>query len=383
MSEDTNHRISGIFIGMTAGTIGALVALGVFLFVFQGSAFYLNGPETSSDPTSRDTIVEIKGYEELVIPIASRVGPSIVGIRVRSGGGDPLFDPTGSEASGVIYSAEGHVITNQHVVADFLDRNGELVADAIVEVHIQGQDDHYEADLIGYDVATDLALLKIAVKNLPPAVFGDSDELEIGQTVIAIGSPGGLKYMGSVTSGIISGMDREVEFDDGTVMRLLQTDAALNPGNSGGALVNARGEVIGINNAAMDKSTYEGINFAIPSNLVIETIRNILENGFVTGRPWIGIVAMSDEEFSGLQEIYELPDGVFVSDVDASGPSAGAGIRKSDVITHIDDEPVTSLAELRKILNTRNPGDEITLTVYRALNEETVEIKVIVGERNQ
>jgi len=180
--------------------------------------------------------------------------------------------------------------------------------------------------------------------------------------------------MGSVTFGIISGM---------AVMRLLQTDAALNPGNSGGALVNTDGEVIGINNAAMDKTTYEGINFAIPANLVVETIRSIKENGYVSGRAWIGIYALSDEEFYNMQELYDLPDGVFVSDVDKSGPCAAAGIMKSDVITHVDNDAIASLADLRRLLNAKKPGDTIVLTVYRALGGETLKFDVVIGERIQ
>lgn len=384
MTENSSRRITGAFAGIVSGTVGALVAIGAFMFVFSGSRVFTDDTGQDSQSTaSPEYQVEIRDYEDVVIPIASKVGPSIVGIRVSNTAGDILSESFSSEASGVIYSEDGYIITNQHVVADYLDMNGKILSSATIEIFIQGEVKPYKADLIGYDSTTDLALLKIKALGLTPAVFGNSDLLKIGQAVVAIGSPGGLKYMGSVTFGIISGMDREVEFDDGTVMSLLQTDAALNPGNSGGALVNTSCEVVGINNAAMDKTTYEGINFAIPANLVVETINNIKQNGYVSGRAWIGIYALSDEEFINMQDLYDLPAGVFVSDVDESGPCADVGIMKSDVITHIDDIAITSLADLRKILNTKKPGDTIVLTVFRALGGETLKFTVVVSERIQ
>ncbi|MHB1453292.1 MAG: S1C family serine protease [Saccharofermentanales bacterium] len=384
MTENSNRRITGAFTGIVSGTVGALMAIGAFLFVFNGSGFFMADSGANSQPaSSAEQTVQIQGYEDVVIPIATQVGPSIVGIRVSSTGGDVFSESFSSEASGVIYSEDGYIVTNQHVVADYLDMNGKILSSATIEIFIQGEENSYKANLIGYDSATDLALLKIKALGLTPAVFGNSDVLKIGQAVIAIGSPGGLKYMGSVTFGIISGMDREVEFDDGTVMSLIQTDAALNPGNSGGALVNTDCQVVGINNAAMDKTTYEGINFAIPANLVVETINNIRKNGYVSGRAWIGIYALSDEEFSGMQDLYELPAGVFVSDVDEAGPCAQAGVMKSDVITHVDDVAIASLADLRKILNTKKPGDKIVLTVFRALGGETLKVTVVISERIQ
>ncbi len=384
-SEEGKARIASAWIGIVSGTVGALVAIGAFLLVFSGSDIFSDGGgggDPSASSASESRVVEIKGYEDVVIPIATEVGPSIVGIRVSNA--DGMIDSSySSEASGVIYTEDGYIVTNQHVVADFLGSDGKMLTTSSIEIYVEGTDEPYAAELVGYDTATDLALLKIRADGLSPAVFGDSDLLKIGQAVVAIGSPGGLNYMGSVTFGIISGKNREVEFDDGTVMQLLQTDAALSPGNSGGALVNTDCEVIGINNATMDKTTYEGINFAIPSNLVVRTIEDIRTNGYVKGRAWLGIYVLSDEEFYNMQNLYDLPDGVFVSDVDDPGPCADAGILRSDVITQADGQAVASLADLRRFLNTRKPGDSIVLTIYRALNSETLTITVRVGERIQ
>ncbi|MHB1484652.1 MAG: S1C family serine protease [Saccharofermentanales bacterium] len=382
MPDAHNKDIRTILIGITTGVLGTVITIGIFLFVFfpdmiAGSR-YSNEPEATPEPTT--VIVEIKGYEEVVIPIADKVRPSIVGIRVSNNligfDGENLT----SEASGIIFSSDGYIITNQHVINEILDENGKIPAIATIEVFVEGVEKAYKAKLIGFDAVTDIALLKINAVNLKPVTFGDSDKLKVGELSVAIGSAGGIKYMGSVSQGIISGINREVEFDDGTVMQLLQTDAAVNPGNSGGALVNSKGEVIGINNAGLEKTVFEGINFAIPSNLVVSIVGSLKKSGYVTGRAWLGIFAASQSEFDSLRELYDFPDGILIRDVKPGGPAALSGIKKSDIITEIDKKTVVAASELRKILSEMKPGQTVSITIYRPLTEETLDIDVILKE---
>lgn len=377
-----NSDIRTILTGMTAGVLGTIITIGLFLFVFFpgliNDGLIDNGSGTTPGPTK--VIIEINDYEEVVIPIANKVRPSIVGIRVSNTILGQFNESLTFEASGVIFSSDGYIITNQHVVAEILNADGDIPATASIEVFVEGVEKAYKAKMIGFDAITDIALLKITVKDLHPVTFGDSDKLQVGELSVAIGSAGGIRYMGSVSQGIISGINREVEFDDGTVMQLLQTDAAVNPGNSGGALVNAKGEVIGINNAGLEKTVFEGINFAIPSNLVLSIANNLKKNGYVTGRAWMGIIAMSQIEYASLRELYDFPEGILVSDINTNGPAAKSGIMKSDIIIQINKNPISAASELRGILNDMKPGESITVTVFRPLTEQTLDFKVILKE---
>ena len=383
MSEKTKNTVAGLFLTSSVSVICTLLVLGLFIFVFQWDGFIPDDIDnTSSDNSSEisdGTIIEIRDFEEVVIPIAEKLKPSIVGIRVSVSNG--ISGGSTYEASGVIYSEDGYIITNQHVLSPAMDQEGQVSQGSKIEVFVEGSEDSFEGEIIGTDGITDLALLKISAEKLIPADFGDSESIVVGQMVVAIGSPGGLEFMGSVSQGIISGIDRRVEFEDGTMMELLQTDAAVNPGNSGGALVNSKGEVIGINNAGLEKDKYEGINFAIPSNLVLEIIGDLKTKGYISGRSWIGIFVSSDFEYESLKSLYDLPDGVFVDDVDPDSPAEIAGIKKNDVIVKFDGIDVKGMADLRQILNERNPGETYSLTVYRLLGDEYIEMDIVLGER--
>lgn len=387
MSEKFKRGIGTVFVSFTIAIVGTLFTLGIYIFIFDGS-IYTTQPEPTptehieppEDGEKENVVVEIKGYEEIVVPIAQKLRSSIVGIRVRISEG--VFDSSlFYEASGVVYTSDGYIITNQHVLASAIDASGNLADSSSVRVFVEDTEEPYEAELVGYDSLTDLALLKIDATDLKSAVFGDSENINVGQMVVAIGSPGGLQFMGSVSQGIISGIDREVEFGGGTIMQLIQTDAAVNPGNSGGALVNAEGEVIGINNAGLEKTTYEGINFAIPSNLVIDIVESLKTDGYIAGRAWLGIYVMDDMEFDSIKLLYDLPDGIFVSDLDKDGPAYEYGIRKSDVIIEAEGMEIARLADLRRILNEKSPGDSLKIKVFRPLVEEELEFEVILGQR--
>jgi serine protease Do len=387
MSDHSKISLPNLFLSFTTSVVASLMIIGLFLFVYLPVLEILDSSsevsQVLSDEAEESTSEKdnsVSQEDELTIQIAIKTLPSIVGIRVTQFVDEPSSDIT-TEASGVIYTHNGYIITNQHVIERVLNDENQLIDQSIVEVFIEGNPIPHRASLRGFDQLTDLALLKIEASLLVPAKFGDSDDIEIGQTVIAFGSPGGLKYMGSVSKGIISGINREVEFGDGTMMQLLQTDAAVNPGNSGGALVNRKGEVIGINNAGFEKSQFEGINFAIPSNLVVDIIESIKNDGYVKGRVWMGVYVMNDSDYLGVKSLYGLPDGIFIQDVDQNGPAKKGGIQKNDILLEIDSIPVTSISELRKILNRYVPGDRVEALVYRPLADETLNFFVDLEER--
>jgi len=225
-------------------------------------------------------------------------------------------------------------------------------------------DEPYDAVVIGRDSKTDIAVLKIDLTDLPAADFGDSDKLKVGELAVAIGNPAGLEFMGSVTVGYISGLNRSITFDDGKSMKLIQTDAAINPGNSGGALLNARGEVVGVNSAKIYSGGYEGIGFAIPSNMAREVADSLIESGYVKGRPQIGVTI--DLRFS--EEIAKrngVPYGVLVLDVSPLSAAFRAGIRPGDIITKFNGASVTSFYELEAEKNKFKAGDTVEIELYR------------------
>ena len=264
---------------------------------------------------------------------------------------DQLGDVIGS-GTGTIISADGYLITNAHVI-----KNSKLYAVKI----ILNSGDSYQAKVIGYDTWTDLAVLKIDAKGLTPVVFGDSDLIEIGQDVIAIGSPGGEKFQNSLTKGIVSAVDREISVNK--YIRYIQSDAAISPGNSGGPLCNIYGQVIGINTAKTTATYYEAMTFSIPSGTVIDTVNELLHYGYIRGRTRIGFsgTEVSAEE----QYYYGTPAGIIIGSIDESGSLAGTDIKENDIITAVDGEAISSFQDIYVILSKHKPGDKLTLSVYR------------------
>ena len=230
-----------------------------------------------------------------------------------------------------------------------------------------------EATVVGTDSRTDLAVLKMEKGTYPYATLGDSSVLEVGELCVAIGNPLGMES--SVTSGIISAVNRSVTSEDGTTYNLIQTDAAINSGNSGGALVNAQGKVIGINTLKLSGSGIEGMGFAIPINETIEIYKDLIEHGKVL-RPYIGIGGIDLDEASA--EYYNLPTGIYIKEIYSNSPAALADLKQGDVVTAIDGTKINSMDELNELKNNKEIGDEITLDVYR--NEKTKQIKIKLAE---
>lgn len=300
-----------------------------------------------------------------VVPIAKKVSPSIVAIRIKKNYQDFFGFVYQSEGngSGIIIDSEGHIVTNNHVVEGSND---------ITVVLYDGRE--LPAKIVGRDAQTDLAVIKVEDKNLPPyAELGDSSTLEVGELAVAIGSPLGTNYAGSVTAGIISGLNRELYVGNRT-MKLIQTDAAINPGNSGGALVNSEGKVIGINTLKLVESKVEGMGFAIPINEAKPIIEQLIKNKKVL-RPYLGIVGQTIDEKTAKQ--YDVPQGVLIRQVvDGSGADK-AGLVRGDIITKIDGERVTTIEQLQKIIQSKKVGDKIKVEAYGELNRyKTVEVQL-------
>ena len=274
-----------------------------------------------------------------------------------------------ASGSGFIISDDGYILTNFHVIED---------SDSITVSMYNG--DSYEAALIGYDESNDIAVLKIEAEALAPVILGDSDNLNVGDSVVAIGNPlGELTF--TLTSGAISAKDREVTFSGNATMNLLQTDCAINSGNSGGALFNLYGEVIGITNAKYSGSSGSGasidnIGFAIPINSVMGIVESIIEKGYIS-KPYIGISVL---DVSVETQQYGIPAGAAIQAVSEDSPAARAGLQRGDVITAVDGETMSS-STLVNYVRQAAIGQQVVFSIYR--QGETLEITVTVGEQIQ
>ncbi|MDU6522776.1 S1C family serine protease [Enterococcus devriesei] len=407
----TPRKSGGFFrrfgLSLLGGVIGAVLTIGVF-YVANGSLLSPDNQNASGSPSAGNTKVSNMKVDvnSDVTEAAGKVQDAVVSVinlqkqqsQSGLGGFSDIFgngseqeqsDDSGkleesSEGSGVIYKREGntaYIVTNNHVVEkqdglEVLLKDGSKV----------------KASLVGTDSYTDLAVLKVEsdkVADIKPATFGDSSSLKVGEPAIALGSPLGSQYANSVTSGIISSLNRQVinQNEDGQTVNInaIQTDAAINPGNSGGPLVNMAGQVVGINSSKIVQTesnvSVEGIGFAIPSNDVVNVINQLEKDGKVI-RPALGItmVNLSDLSTEQLQEIVKIPSsvtqGVVVASVQSSTPADQAGLKKYDVITKIDDTDVSTGVELQSELYKHKVGDTVQVTYYRKEKKETASIKL-------
>lgn len=313
-----------------------------------------------------------------IIQIAKEVGPTVVGVAVSQQTpslGYGVEEREYGYGTGFIITADGYIVTNNHVISG---------SHKIMVTLSDGKD--YEARLVGTDVTTDLAVIKIEASGLVPGALGNSDELQVGETVVAIGNPLGSELAGSVTSGIVSALNREISTNSFS-QKYIQTDAAINPGNSGGPLVNLKGEVIGINTLKTYLAGYddygvpigtEGIGFAIPITSARPLIEQLITKGSVE-RPGIGITCLVD-----LTNAYNpegAPEGVTVIKVSSDGPADLAGIEPHDIITSIEGTPVKTVEELTGKIQSYKVGDELNMTVWRAGQEYKAKVKV--GDLNK
>lgn len=274
-----------------------------------------------------------------------------------------------ASGSGFIISTDGYILTNYHVIES---------SDSITVAMHDGTT--YDAALIGYDESNDIAVLKVEAENLTPVVLGDSDALNVGDSVVAIGNPlGELTF--SLTAGLVSAKDREVTLSSSVTMNLIQTDCAINSGNSGGALFNMYGEVIGVTNAKYSSSSsseasIDNIGFAIPINSIRSIVESIIEKGYIA-KPYVGIGVLDVSEET---QMYGVPAGIAVQSVTEGAPAAEAGVQVGDVITAVNGTALTS-DELVDMVGASSVGDELTFSLYR--QGQTLEVTVTIGEQIQ
>ena len=344
---------------LTWGKLTAIIACCLVLSIGCGiGGAYLIARTNPSSVIYQDTskIVSTGSQDSSTIKsVVEQCANSVVEIQTESvtNGSNPFQQYVSSGAgSGVILTQDGYIVTNHHVIED---------ANSITVRTRSG--DEYNASLVGSDEQSDLAVLKIDASGLTPAVLGDSTTLEVGDLAIAIGNPLG-ELGGSVTSGIISALDREMTID-GQTMTLLQTDAAVNPGNSGGGLFNANGDLIGIVNAKSSGENVEGIGFAIPISTATDIIDELIANGEVTSRPTLGVSLYNVEDEMTASQLGVDSTGVYIVQIVDGGAADNAGLRSGDRIVSVDGSEVSSASDVRAALNKHKIGESISITVER------------------
>lgn len=298
--------------------------------------------------------------ESIAEAVAKKASVSVVGIRTTTSvmsffGG---ASESSGEGSGVIYSKDGYIITNYHVISEAItSRSGSKI-----EVFIGSANSNaYTASVVGYNISADLAVIKIDANSLTPIELADSEKLNVGQQVVTIGNPGGLEFMGSVTYGVISGLNRVVSADSG--IELIQTDAAINPGNSGGALLNTKGQLIGINSSKIVSEQYEGMGFAIPVNTVVKICDNIISKQN-SPEPYVGIT-ISEKYSSSVLNYYGFPAGAVVLSVMDGSPADKAGIEKGDIITEFNGTKISEYQIFENLVSQSSPDETVSVKFYR------------------
>lgn len=384
-------------LSLAGGLLGGALILGGAVLVNENSTTSNSSSASSSNTSGTTTVsnVSVNVSSDITSAVDTVQDAVVSVINYQASSSMDLFGNTQtdsselteySEGSGVIYNIDGdtaYIVTNNHVIAD---------ADSLKVLLSDGTS--VDAELVGTDEYTDIAVLKVSSDGITTAAeFGDSDSLTVGEPAIAIGSPLGTDYANSVTSGIVSSLDREVsittESNSTVTSYAIQTDAAINPGNSGGPLINIEGQVIGINSSKITSTSsgesVEGIGFAIPSNDVVKIINQLVENGEVI-RPALGVTMYDLSYFSTQQReqyLSSLPEsvtaGTVIASVVSGSPADEAGIQQYDVITAIDGEEVTSSSDLKSMLYDKSVGDSVTITYYRDGEEQTATVNLTMS----
>ena len=348
---------SYIILALLASIIGGYIGG----FAFKDSHGLVDSQIVNAPPININTNDDIT----TVSAVAESGMDSVVGITTtetrRSFFGEQDVSGTGS---GVIIDRDGFILTNSHVIA-----NGN--ANEIIV--LLNEDEQAEAELLWHDPILDLAILKVNKSNLPVSILGDSDELQIGELAVAIGNPLGLNFQRTVTSGVVSGLNRTITVDGNVIENLIQTDASINPGNSGGPLLNSRGQVIGINTAKVQ--TGEGLGFAIPINDVKRIAQEVIETGEYSNVA-LGVTAVTLETYERSLGIDLSADhGVVVLEVAQDSPAHTAGLSVGDIITKIGDKEVRNMTDIKRSLYSYNEGQIVELNIIRNTEEMIIELE--------
>jgi len=345
---------------------------------------YVEASSATSSKELSGTVkqISLSAYSDTSIYTANKILPSIVGIEITYNVTSQFsmfsqFSSTSTakaSGSGIIISKDGYILTNNHVVDSASSTSYYQLSEATsVKVKLYNDDTTYDAKIIGKDSKTDLAVIKIDASNLTAAEFADSDTVKVGEFAMAVGNPLGLES--SITCGVVSAVNREVTDSDGNTYTCLQTDAAINSGNSGGALVNSEGKVIGINTLKLSGDSVEGMGFAIPINSTIDVTKDLIEYNKVL-RPYIGISGIDLDEKTA--KANDLVIGIYVKSIDDFSAAEKAELKVGDVIIEADGKKITTMDELNKIKNTHKIGEEMTLKINR--NGKELDITLTLGE---
>lgn len=324
----------------------------------NSNTVYGNGTTVIERTVDTEGLVSSTGDSNTYMAVASAVKDSVVEITTEFQVTSFFQYVTGGAGSGVIISSDGYIITNNHVI---LNSSTSEVADSIKVTLTNGEE--YTATLVGRDADSDIAVIKIdGAPELVPAVFGNSDNLAVGEEVIAVGNPLG-QLGGTVTNGIISALDREISVD-GTEMNLLQTNTAINPGNSGGGLFNMKGELIGVVNAKSSGSDIEGLGFAIPANDAYDVAKQLMQNGYVTGKAYIGVSFYEVEDaYTAYRYFRSQATGLYVSKL-YEGFNENA-LKYGDRVVAVDGGEIASFSDLKSLISEHSVGDVLKFSVYR------------------
>ncbi len=371
-----------IILPFVSGIVGATLVMGVCFSVPQIKNKIMGEIQTGNTTTvgsgnyttSSNNLVSLSNYSDTSVGVAEKVLPSIVGIQVEYNVNSIFYRQTSTataEGSGVIISEDGYILTNNHIVSNSSSYYQVSEASRIV-VYLYNDPTEYEAKIVGTDEETDLAVIKIEKTGLTPAELGDSDQVKIGEFAMAIGNPLGMQN--SVSSGIISAVNREITDTDGKNYTLIQTDAAINSGNSGGALVNSSGQVIGINTLKLMGTGVEGMGFAIPINDTKPIYEDLIQYSKVK-RPYIGFSGRDLDEATA--KANNLVVGAYVVSIEEFSAAEKAGLRPGDVVIKINGTSITTMDELNAIKNECQIGDEITLTIVRDGQEKELKLTLM------
>lgn len=389
----------GIFLPFISGILGTILILGICIEIPSIRTKLLDSlnidnstvsttKDKQNSTSSKDSetasvsntnLISLEDYSNTGIYAANKVLPSIVGITVEYTVNSPYYgysmkSSASASGSGVIISEDGYILTNNHIVNTSSTSSYYQVSQANkVTVKLYNDDTIYDATIVGTDETTDLAVIKIEKTGLPAAELGNSDSVKVGEFSMAIGNPLGMES--TVTAGIISAVNRTITSENRNYT-VIQTDAAINSGNSGGALVNSKGQVIGINTLKLSGTGIEGIGFAIPINSTVDIYKQLISDGKIK-RPYIGISGRDINEQTAKQ--YKLIEGVYIVSVEPYSSAEKAGLKSYDVITEVDGKKITSMDELNEIKNSHKIGDIINLKVYRDNNY--VDVQVTLGEQ--
>lgn len=389
-NKKESHFSRQVVIPFISGILGAGVVIGTCFgiptvrdYLLQNIAktndsTIIKDADSTTNSSINTSFISLEDFSDTGVAVAKKVLPSVVGIKVEysvsSIFNKNMSSTAEAEGSGIIISEDGYILTNNHIINTSSSSSFYEVGKANkVIVTLYNDETEYEGTIVGTDEQTDLAVIKIDKTGLTAATLGDSDTVQVGEFAMAVGNPLGMQS--SVSSGMISAVNRKVT-SDGITFTLIQTDTAINSGNSGGALVNSKGEIIGINTLKMLGSGIEGMGFAIPINSAKPIYEQLIQYNKVK-RPYIGISGRDLDEKTA--KANNLVVGIYVLSIDEFSAAEKAGIKLGDVITGINGKNITTMDELNEVKNTHNIGDEITLTVNRNGNEK--QIKIILQEQ--